>query len=1159
MRKEGIEMDNKRTTILAFVAIAMMIAVAFVGFVAIADDGSDATDEETNIVSVTIGSVKTEHTNLSEAVETVNSAKTGDVEFKVLKSFSFDTVGAATQAAIWFTYTGGTITVDGDNKTITYNATYGSGQNVMGFASGVNAVVKDLTIDGNKTTDSSTNYAYHGINIYGAKSVNLEKVTVKNVKAAGIIANSENVVMKDCNVSVNCGWGGVNVDIGSRVGGKSNLTIQGTFAGKIWTESLGVSTVTYDGAKITMTMTTKDENKNWKFWYSSTDLSAVVQEAVANADDKDKQAHDFVITLMDDVTLDADKAVSNRAITVTKDMTIDLGGKTLTVNSKSDKAYYNGAINVSTAALTLKNGTVEVPFVKAAQDSVIKVYSQSADKKGQLTTENVTIISGGQNSAYSGYGIFAAAYSNVVVNKGTTITADYAAISGNGSASGATKGTGASITINDGTFTSRKAACVYFPNVDSLTVKGGTFTGATGFEIRAGTIIISGATINVVKGGSLSVADGNTSPLGVAFAVVACTGGYASGTEMSVTIGKNTLNLAENCYAFYLGAPLSEVRYVSSSDVTTAVAIGKSSMTVNYNDLTLSAKDSTSQLASMLINGNGDIIKVGGDIKGVQGTLAFNTEADVVISSATGEITISGSVGNLTLKEGQFSFVELLTTSVKDLKISNVKGLDIFETVTCKGAVEISGVDDIIIFDELIIESGSSLKIDNVDIIASESFTDGQISITTNVDGGFDVSLDKATVSIAAFSVWEKDKLTIGEGSTLTLAGALIDNGTVIVKGKLIASETNYIQIYSGKTLVLNEGAVITGKIVGNDNNSVVVNGLKAGSDGITFTSGSLKINGVIAKDGTTSGVTVKIVSGDNVIISGQLNAGATMEIDEGTTVTIESGKAFSSGGTITNNGTIANNGTVSNSGSIVNNGTVTNVGTLKVTDEATVTGSNIVNSGIVADERSSGTAVPIDTSSTGAVVTESNAKAYDGTGVKVIVEDPETSGTTEGTVTSDSSSYAFVDTITTTGKLNVIMNDGYKQYTITIPKGVTIAATTIISVEYLDFTSDTTKYEITTPGITEFSVKVPVQTGFKSAKVYCDGSTAGVSNVKYSANSGYVTFDAGHNSVFTIVLSNATPSSGTSDAFDEDTAFVGAIVVLVVAILALAVVIKRR
>ena len=92
--------------------------------------------------------------------------------------------------------------------------------------------------------------------------------------------------------------------------------------------------------------------------------------------------------------------------------------------------------------------------------------------------------------------------------------------------------------------------------------------------------------------------------------------------------------------------------------------------------------------------------------------------------------------------------------------------------------------------------------------------------------------------------------------------------------------------------------------------------------------------------------------------------------------------------------------------------------------------------------------------------------------------------------------------------------------------------------------------------------MKLPCQVGFKKAKVYCDDSEMGVSKVRYDAGAGYVTFDASHNSVFTIVLSN-TSHAGTTTGSGGDTtndySLVIAFVVLVASLGFLAYVIKRR
>ncbi len=370
---------------------------------------------------------------------------------------------------------------------------------------------------------------------------------------------------------------------------------------------------------------------------------------------------------------------------------------------------------------------------------------------------------------------------------------------------------------------------------------------------------------------------------------------------------------------------------------------------------------------------------------------------------------------------------------------------------------------------------------------------------------------------------------------------SLLVDGDVTFTGDLTL-KVNEITVLKERTLTMTSGSTLTGTVTGPTmENKFIANGLKA-SGAITFTGGSLIINGKITSTNTTvAGVTVT-VSGDSIIIEGSLEKGATMEIQSGTTVTIDKGTTFTSKGTINNHGTIDNNGAMTNSG------------TLKMIGSSTVAGT-IVNEAVIADERKSGEAVKTD--GAGVVVSKDNASAYEGTGTKVIVEDPEAI-VTEGTVTIDSTKYPFVNAVTTTDELMIVMNDGLKQYTITIPEGTTIDASTIISVEYVRSTSNTTDYRIETGGITDFGVKVPVQKGFKNAKVTCDGLEQGISNVRYNSTTGYVTFDAGHNSLFSIVLSN-DPSSITSDAIDGNIAFIGATALLVISILALAAVIMRR
>ena len=386
---------------------------------------------------------------------------------------------------------------------------------------------------------------------------------------------------------------------------------------------------------------------------------------------------------------------------------------------------------------------------------------------------------------------------------------------------------------------------------------------------------------------------------------------------------------------------------------------------------------------------------------------------------------------------------------------------------------------------------------------------------------------------------------TTGKMMDIGNNGSIVINGTVtcegIIKNAGNVSVYGTLELTTGAKLAMSKDSIFTGVILGPDGNKLVANGMKAGEGGIAITGGSLIINGdIISESGSVAGATVT-VTGDGIKISGSLGANVTMVIEKDTIVTVKSGDEFSFNGTITNNGTLR----------IEDSTTITTVETSKV-----------VNNGVVVDERAKeADAVPV--TNDGTVVAKNNADMYKGEGVDVVEQDPDKPVATEGKIEVNTNKYAFITPITTTGKLNIVMNDGYKQYTVTIPEGTAIAAGTVISVSFIEYQSDSvTRYQINTPGIENFSMKLPCQIGFKKAKVYCDDSELGVSKVRYDAGTGYVTFDASHNSVFTIVLSNASPAGTTTVSGGDvtnDYSLVIAFVVLVASLGFLAYVIKRR
>ena len=430
------------------------------------------------------------------------------------------------------------------------------------------------------------------------------------------------------------------------------------------------------------------------------------------------------------------------------------------------------------------------------------------------------------------------------------------------------------------------------------------------------------------------------------------------------------------------------------------------------------------------------------------------------------------------------------------------------------------------------------------------------ISITGGVFKG-EISAEDSIDFIKGGSFSDLSGLAyVAEGKAYNLVEDCVVNSDITVKEKTILSvaDGKSITINVGKKLTIQKDATFNGTILGPNSNKLVANGMKAGEGGITITGGSLIINGkIMDAGGSEAGVTVT-VTGNAIKVEGTLESGATMVIEEGTVVTVEDGKTFSS------------EGIIDNKGIITNDGVLTNDGTIKMTgaSEITSTGDKkIVNNGIIIDNRNKGAEiVPIDTDSKGIVVSKKNSKLYEDEGFEAVAQDPDMDVKSEGTIEVDINKFAFIDPITTTGKLDIVMNDGDRQYTITIPKGTTIASGTVITVKFIEHQSFATKYYINTPGIENFSVKLPCQIGFKKAKVLCDDSELGISEVRYNKGTGYVTFDAAHNSVFTIVLSEASPANVTTTSggsATDDYSLVIAFVVLVASLGFLVYVIRKK
>lgn len=185
-----------------------------------------------------------------------------------------------------------------------------------------------------------------------------------------------------------------------------------------------------------------------------------------------------------------------------KNLTVDLGGHVL-ISTKFGFMVKDGSLILDDTSES-KAGVVRVVESNVTEVGVVLDEGGSFTMKGGKIESTdrgvhansgdgiVISIEGGSISAPNG--IFAAGKgalgSTKIFVKGGCIKGENAAVLTNGSSPG-----GVAIDISGGTLeaTNTKSTAVYLPGVGGkTTITGGTITGATGVEIRAGELVISG-------------------------------------------------------------------------------------------------------------------------------------------------------------------------------------------------------------------------------------------------------------------------------------------------------------------------------------------------------------------------------------------------------------------------------------------------------------------------------------------------------------------------------------------------------------------------------------------------------------------------------------------------------------------------------------------
>lgn len=235
-------------------------------------------------------------------------------------------------------------------------------------------------------------------------------------------------------------------------------------------------------------------------WAVNVATEQELKDAVANVSEP-------TITLTDDIALTG-------TLTITRNLTLDLNGHSLTANGFRAIHITSGenvVITSETPALISVSGSI------VENSSVIRVGDNSGDQRNVKLTlgENVTVST---DKCY-GVTVFGSKTKETLIVNGTVATTTVAAsaISGNGNAENA----GTDITIGTTAHISASNdVAIYHPQAGTLTVNG-TVTGAGGIEIKAGNLIV-GDDAKITAEGAISHTANNdgTSTRGYAIAIV---------------------------------------------------------------------------------------------------------------------------------------------------------------------------------------------------------------------------------------------------------------------------------------------------------------------------------------------------------------------------------------------------------------------------------------------------------------------------------------------------------------------------------------------------------------------------------------------------------------------------------------------------------------
>ena len=366
-------------------------------------------------------------------------------------------------------------------------------------------------------------------NAIGEK-VNPNATTGKTNPTGDVIIIEENTNYAD-NIKVNITGGTLTSKNGYMIqeynptlGTNNELTsvITGKYTTKHNISEDGITSY-YDDKKVDFTVTSNNKTDS----YSSEDLVNIA-----------KNLKEGTITLSDNLDI--------QKLLFTGKVVLDLNGKTLNIIEKS-----KAIISDANAKLTIKNGTI-----KTVQ------YALQVEDDATLTVESDVNIVVNTLQDLTGYGV--TMWENGVLNfNGNIKVTSGIGISGNGN----NKTYNAKLNVNGGAITVEDGVGIYLPHYGTTKMSDGVITAGTGINIKAGSLEITGGTINATgEKVNPNATTGKTNETGDAIIIEENTN-YADNIKVNITGGTLT---SKNGYMIQEYNPT-----LGTNNILTSIVTGK--------------------------------------------------------------------------------------------------------------------------------------------------------------------------------------------------------------------------------------------------------------------------------------------------------------------------------------------------------------------------------------------------------------------------------------------------------------------------------------------------------------------------------------------------------------------------------------------------------